>query len=364
VVDNGNSPPLALSGVSARCRSVFAVFYATTAGPHLLFTGNPKAATPRYDVGALTGEARPVPLLRLSPGPVGKNPGFHPSEPLPEIPALGAPLDISAWAWRKPVQLGAAGVQQLELDPAVLACARRDLSDLRLMSDGRQVPFVVERTSLLRPLAVIAAPAPEAKRPQLSRWRLGLPRSRLPLVRLTAEVSTSLFQRQMRLYEDLEDDRGYTSRRWLGETSWSQTPERRAAVFAVTLNQAPETDTLWLETDNGDNPPITLGEVRTYYGATRLLFKTAPESPVFLHYGNPQAATPRYDLSLVGAQLLAADKGVAMLGAEEAMKGSSFAEAMTAVGRGGVLFWGMLGLAVIVLLVVIARLLPKAPPVK
>jgi hypothetical protein len=364
VVNNGDSPPLALPGVAARRRPVFAVFFATTAGPHLLYVGNPRAVPPRYDVGALTGESRAVPPLSFPPGPVGPNPGFHPGEPLPEIPALGAPLEVSPWAWRKPVQLGAAGVQQLELDPAVLADAQRDLSDLRLMSDGRQVPFIVERTSLLRPLAVMATPAPEAKRPQLSRWRLGLPRPRLPLVRVSAAVSTPLFQRQMRLYEDLEDDRGSTARRWLGEATWSQTPGRRTAVFSMTLNQAPETDTLWLETDNGDNPPITFGEVRAYYAATRLLFKTATESPVFLHFGNPRAATPRYDLSLVGAQLLATDKAVAVLGAGEAMKGSSFADAMTVVGRGGIPFWGMLGLVVIVLLVVIARLLPKAPPVR
>jgi hypothetical protein len=168
----------------------------------------------------------------------------------------------------------------------------------------------------------------------------------------------------MRLCEDLGDDRGYTSRRWLGEASWSQTPGRPPAVFSVTLSQPPETDTLSLETNDGDNPPITLGEVRVYYGATRLLFKTTTESTVFLHYGYPQAATPSYDLRLVGGQLLAADKAVAMLGAEEVMKGSSFAETMAVAGRGGILFWGMLGLVVIVLLVVIARLLPKAPPVK
>jgi hypothetical protein len=364
VVDNGDSPPLALPGVSALRRPVFAMFYATTAGPHRFYVGNPRAAPPRYDVGALTGESRTVPPLRLTPGPVGPNPDFHPGEPLPEIPALGAPLEIAPWAWRKLVQLGPAGVQQIELDPAVLARAQRDLSDLRLMSNGRQVPFVVERTSLLRPLAVRATLVPEAKQPRLSRWRLGLPLPRLPLTRLTATVSTPLFQRQLRLCEDLEDDRGNTSRRWLGEVSWSQTPGRHTAVFAMTLNQAPQTGTLWLETDNGDNPPIELSDVRVYHGVTQLLFKAAGGAPVFLYYGAPQATTPRYDLSLVGPQLLAADKTVSVLGAEEALKGQSLADAMTVAGRGGILFWGMLGLVVVVLLVVIARLLPKAPPVR
>ena len=363
-VENGDSPPLALSGVSARCRPVFAVFFAAIAGPHRLLVGNPNAVSPHYDVGALIEEARPVPRPTTTPGPLGPNPDFHPGEPLPEIPALGAPLDIAPWAWRKPVQVGEASVQQLELDPAVLARSQRDLADLRLMSNGRQVPFVVERTSLLRPLAAGATLVPDPKQPRLSRWRLELPLPRLPLIRLTAKVSTPLFQRQLRLWEDLEDDRGYISRRWLAEASWGQTPGRRTAVFAMPLNLSPETAALWLETDNGDNPPIALGEVRVYYSATRLLFKAPDSAPVFLYYGAAQAAIPRYDLGLVGPQLLAAEKAVAMLGAEEALKGSSIVDDLTEAGHGGVLFWGMLGLVVIVLLIVIAHLLPKTPPVK
>jgi hypothetical protein len=60
---------------------------------------------------------------------------------------------------------------------------------------------------------------------------------------------------------------------------------------------------------------------------------------------------------------LAAAKATPGLGVEEALKGQSFADTVALAGRSGVLFWGMLALVVIVLLVVIARLLPKAPPV-
>ncbi|MDD2765345.1 MAG: hypothetical protein PHE83_15385, partial [Opitutaceae bacterium] len=105
-----------------------------------------------------------------------------------------------------------------------------------------------------------------------------------------------------------------------------------------------------------------LGGVHVHHRVTRLLFKAAGDAPVFLYYGCPQAAAPRYDLSLVGAQLLAADKAMPGLGAEEALKVQSLAETIALAGRGGALFWGMLVLVVIVLLVVIARLLPKTPP--
>jgi hypothetical protein len=244
----------------------------------------------------------------------------------------------------------------------VLSRARHDLADIRLVSDGRQVPYVVEATSLTRPLAIAAVSVPDTKRPRLSRWRLALPQPRLPLTRITAVVSSPLFQRTVQLYEDIEDDRGYTSRRFLGEAGWSRAPGQRTGTFALNLVSTPETDTLWLETDNGDNPPVALGSVTASYAVTRLLFKAAGDTPLFLYYGSAQAAAPQYDLSLVGSQLLAADKSTAGLGPEETLKAQSLAGTVALAGRSGILFWGMLGLVVVVLLAVIARLLPKTPP--
>ena len=78
-------------------------------------------------------------------------------------------------------------------------------------------------------------------------------------------------------------------------------------------------------------------------------------------YGNPRASSSRYDLSLVGGQLLAADKSPATLGAEARLRKSSWVENQTP-GKGGVLFWGILALVVVVLLVIVSRLLPKSSP--
>ncbi len=362
IIDNGDSPPLALTGVAAWRRPVDAIFYAASGGRHLLAVGNPQAAAPRYDVGALTAGTAPSQAVRLTPGPLRPNPAYQPGEALPEIAALGTPLAVEPWAYRRAVRVGETGVQQLELPPGVLARAQRSLGDLRLLSGGRQVPFVVEQTSLTRPFAVDAIPDPDPKQPRLSRWRLALPEPRLPLRRLTATVSTPLFRREMNLLETVEDERGYSFRHGLGLATWNQTPDRRAAAYAIAINERPETDTLWLETDNGDNPPIALGGVQVHYNVTRLLFKATADLPLHLYYGNPEAAAPRYDLDLIGAQLLAADKAGVELGAEEALKGTPFAESIALAGRSGILFWGILGVVVVVLLVVIARLLPKAPP--
>ena len=140
-----------------------------------------------------------------------------------------------------------------------------------------------------------------------------------------------------------------------------QTPERKAKDFTLSLNSGVQGDTLILETENGDNPPIELEQFAAFYPATRVLFKAKADDRLLLYYGQRQASPPSYDLSLVAAELLAADKATATLTAEEQLKKSSWAESQTP-GRGGVVFWGILAVVVIGLLVVIARLLPKAPP--
>lgn len=80
---------------------------------------------------------------------------------------------------------------------------------------------------------------------------------------------------------------------------------------------------------------------------------------MFLYYGNPRAAAPRYDLSLVARQLLTAERVPAALGAEEQLKPGAW-PARASLRSGGLLFWGILALVVVALLIIIARLLPKS----
>ena len=118
---------------------------------------------------------------------------------------------------------------------------------------------------------------------------------------------------------------------------------------------------MFLETDNGDNPPIELEKFTAFYPATRILFKAKPGDDLFLYYGNKQAAPPSYDLSLVAEQLLTAGKNVASISAEQQLKNSSWYNNQMA-SQGGVLLWGILALVVVVLLFIISRLLPNSQP--
>lgn len=382
-VDNGDSPPIELTGVALTAWPARIAFNASVPGSFALLSGNPQAVAPRYDVAALAAELGRATLPAVNVGPLTTNPDYRRPETLADTPLLGAAIDPKPWRYRKGVRLAAPGVQQLELDLDVLAHAQPGFADLRLVRDGAQVPYLLERPALSRPIELALRPADDPKRPQISRWQITLPREGLPLTRLALTSTTPLFQRHLRLFEQITDKRGNSYERTLATLDWSRTPgDSRPAV--LTLAHRPATGTLLLETHNGDNPPIALGAATGAHAVTRLLFKTesapvvagresgttratgasAPSfgRPVELYYGNAQVAAPRYDLALVASQILSAEKGVATLEPEEKAQADGWAATALAGARGGWLFWGMLALVVIVLLVVVAKLLPKPPP--
>jgi Protein of unknown function (DUF3999) len=358
VIRNFDSPPLAIPAVRASRRPVFLLFQARQAGPHVVYAGNSQCPAPRYDLSGLAAQLKNAQTATLAPSLMVPNAEYHPPETLPGLRETGASLDTRPWRFGKPVQSVRPGPQQVELDLDVLAHARPDLGDLRLVRDGKQVPYLIERTMLTRVLALVIAPADDPKQPRLSRWKLTLPLPNLPVTRLECRPRATLFQRSVRVWEEVPDGRGGRYRRELGNADWKRTTDSKN-FLTVNLTGVPQTDTLFLEIDNGDNPPIELDNFRLTYSVTRLVFKSA-QSPM-LYYGNPLVPAPRYDLSIVAAKLLSADKAVAMLGAEEVLKKAAWTEGEPLTGVRGWLFWGILVLVVAGLIIVIVRLLPKPP---
>ena len=358
LIRNEDSPPLSVSAVRVERRPVYLVFMARQAGTFHLLTGNKSCAAPRYDLAGLGADLKSAAVTPAKISPLAYKLDFREPEALAGLEVTGAALDVSDWKFRKPVKLSGAGAQQVELDPDLLARAQSDFADLRLMNGSNQVPYIIERTSIRRSLTPAVTATNDAKIPKLSRWIIKLPKSNLPLMRLTCVTKTPLFQRSMSLDEELADSRGDKYRRPLAGGAWEQTPERKSGEFSLTLDNPPQGDTLFLETENGDNPPVELEKFTVFYPATRILFKAKPEDELFLYYGNPRASSPRYDLSLVAGQLLAADKKIASLSGEQQLKKSSWRE-NELPGQGGIVFWGILAVVVVVLLVIISRLLPR-----
>lgn len=362
-IQNDDSPPLQVSGVTARRRPVYVVFLAAQEGTHYLLTGHPRAAAPRYDLNALRGSLKNVVVTAPAISAITPNPSYRPSEVLSEITEQGASIDVAAWKCRKPVNLVRGGVQQLELDLDVMSQASDSFQDLRLVRNGNQVPYVVERTSISRSLAPVVSAANDPKRPRVSRWLLKLPAKPIPITSLTCTTEAPLFKREVRISEDVADERGVTYTSGLGSASWVRTPGQKTGKLIMPFSRSPGTDQVLLEMDNGDNPPLELKDIQLWYPLTRVLFKASTGSDLFLYYANHKVPFPEYDIALVAPQLLAAEKSAAVLAPEETLKKSGW-EVTQLPGCSSWIFWGALALVIVVLLVVISRLLPPAqsPP--
>jgi hypothetical protein len=360
-ITNGDDAPLPIEKIRVTRRPVTLIFSAVEPGTYQLLTGRTQVAAPKYDLGRLTAELENIreTSVRISDPEI--NPRYTKPDALADTPIAGSVIDVAPWKFRKSVRAGQPGTQELELDLEVLAHAERDFRDLRLVRDERQVPYLLEHAPLHRRIVLRTEIVPDASKPRQTRWKIRLPLAGVPLQRLTLVSSTRLFERRFQVFEEVRDQRGEPYRRSLGEGDlWTRTLERNGETFSIELPAGPVGDTLYLETDNGDNPPITIDEVRADFPVVRLLFRS-DQQPLTLYYGSRDAVRPRYDLELMATPLLQDEKSPAQLGEEERTDGSSDGVRTFLGQRAGILLWAALAVVVVVLLVVIARLLPKAP---
>jgi len=356
LIDNGDSPPLVVSEVRAERRMTRLLFFAQAAGSYHLLSGNSQCDPPRYDLSQLGDQLRRAGAAEGRVSPPLLNPDYNAAANLPQGFAIGAKIDITPWKFRKPIQVAKAGAQQLELDPDVLARAMPDLRDLRVVSEV-QLPYLIERTSINRTVTLTAASANDSERPKISRWQLKLRQAAIPITRITCASNSSLFERTFRIWEELTDERGDKYASELAQATWRRVPNQPAGQLAAALERTPRSDTILIETDNGDNPPIELHDFRGYYPATRVIFTSVKSQPTALYYGNDEAAAPRYDAKLMAAQLLRSERITAALGPQETLKSERVKETLSGSAR--YIFWGVLGIVVVALLVLISRLLPK-----
>jgi Protein of unknown function (DUF3999) len=361
LIRNEDSPPISIDAVRADRRLVRLTFFANQPGQYSLLSGNAQCAAPRYDLSALSGKLRNATATDVVPSALVPNPNYKPPETLAAVTLTGAQIDVAKWKFRKLLPLTQNGVQQIELDPEVLARSQSDQRDIRIVRGEYQLPFIFERTSLSRPISLSAAAANDPKKPAVSRWALKLPQPGLPITRVVCTSSSPLFHRQIQLWQEVTDERGDKFSSELGRTTWDQTPDAPKRDLVIELNARPKSDTLFFETDNGDNPAIELRDFRGYYPATRIIFKATPDpaQPVWLYYDNPDATAPRYDLTLVAGELLKAERSTVAIGAEENLSPKPSFAGQTLAGSTRYIFWGALALVVIVLLAIMSRFLPK-----
>ncbi|HEX3131139.1 MAG TPA: hypothetical protein VH394_27635 [Thermoanaerobaculia bacterium] len=260
---------------------------------------------------------------------------------------VGAPLDVEEFRYERKILPGPPGQVSVTLDAAVLA--HSSLDDLRLADlKGRQIPYLLEPAP--KPL-LLDLPKPEQlEGAPRSRYHLSMPYPALPASRLLIETPASVFERPVEL-EGPRSRRGEP--RWRAAPGvWRHTdPHKPAPPLALDLPSHPGA-TVDLLLDEGDNAPLPLGRMRLEIPTWRLRFFHPGGGDVRLLYGRKNLRAPRYDLSLIASQLDPARAREARLGREPSPGAVGDA---TRVPRG--LFWGSLAAAVVVLLLVLARLL-------
>ncbi|HEV8238510.1 MAG TPA: DUF3999 family protein [Thermoanaerobaculia bacterium] len=273
------------------------------------------------------------------------------------VPAGGAlPRVAFARHWPVRTQAHPGDAVRLTLPGVVEAAARSDLADLRLAREGRQVPYLVDEVAVPERAAAWDRVVPRPRGQGTSVAELPLPAG---LGRLEGELLLRVpprpLQRDVRLVRQ-----GVTD--GVGDAPELATPWREwrceplpplpceLALPALSGGRGP----LRLEIADGDNAPLAEIAAELWQPRRALLFPW-PGGPVALLAGSPRVGAPSYELAAVAAELRARPARSARLGpAAEGWEGAPARWPRWAV-------LASLGLAAAVLLLLLARALPRMP---
>jgi hypothetical protein len=277
-------------------------------------------------------------------------PASSATEPPPDLRAVMRPaavLDAGAFTHRIALSVRASpdGVSRLRLAPEVLALARPDLGDIRVVDPAsRQWPYVIKAGAVQQLVDVTLAP------PRLalgtSRYEILLPAWPAQIDELLIRVDREYLDRPYHLVGKPADARGPERTlasgriiRRMGEAAQATIP-----VPSVRVSE------LSLVIEDGDDAPLPLTRARAAFTVPDLLL-VAPSGEYALLVGDPNAAPPRYDLARAREAILAATAGVIETGPLGPSPSYRVA-APEGNDRGGaeqLALWGALGLAVVVL---------------
>jgi len=359
MVENGDSPPLASPSLRAGLHAQRIEFWATKTGAYRFLAGNAFATAPGYDISRLVLPAEVAAEPLVVTGPWSPNPTYEEPTVGSETLGLGAAFEAKGWRRHRALVVE-AGAVELELPEDVVAASRSDLGDLRLVRDGRQVPYVTDRQTLRRNLPVTVTAEAARPKSRVSVWRVEASSSSVPVAMLRVDTTQAAFARWVRWFEVVERRDGGRWTNVLAFAEWKRVPGSALRPLELTPGTRLNGKTSWIEVDDGDNPPLAILTVVAEYTTRRIYFLAGGAGVIELFYGNPDAEPPRYDLSLLADRLNASSRSAATLGpAQEQRRG--WGEAAVSGTGMQIVFWTVLGGVVIALLAVIRRMLP-APP--
>ena len=361
VVDDGNNPPLDLRRVTARFAELPSIYFESHTAV-LARYGNPTLPPPRYDLEAVRRTVRIEQVAEARWGEPRTRTDADNSIAAESLPTVGAVIDAARFKFIRDIPPGDPGMIALRLDEAALAHSRgigSRFGDVRVIgADGRQVPYLIERSS--EPLSVDVAlerldPAPPAlrTRPSETVYAITWPHERLSSARLVLTTSARVFRRRVSIAAERQPNR---QRRdpWtetLASAEWLNATQENAAP-ALTL-PLPDTEAgrLLVVVDEGDNSALPIASGRLLFPQYRLRLFRGPQTTLRLAYGEPGLAAPNYDLALLAPRLLGVSATEVAAAAERADSAAAPASLLSPQ-----VFWAIVAAAVVILVFLIARL--------
>jgi hypothetical protein len=245
---------------------------------------------------------------------------------------------------------------RLLLPGAVESAARADLGDLRLARQGRQVAYLVEDVAVPERATTWDRITPRPREEGVSGAELPLPGA---LARLPGELLLRVPSRPLRrdvrlLRPGISDGVGEPPPVATSWIEWRCEPSPPLPCELSLPLPGGGRGPLQLEVRDGDNAPLAALSAELWRPRRALLFPW-PGGPVALLAGAPRLPAPAYDLTAVERELRARPARMARLG--PAIEGWEGAPARWP--RWAVL--SSLALAATVLLLLLARALPKMP---
>ena len=288
----------------------------------------------------------PSPALADPSGAVAAGSAAEAPPDLRAVTRPAAVLDPGAFTHRITLAVRASpeGVSRLRLTPEVLALARADLGDIRVVDTAsRQWPYIIKPGAVQQLVDVTFAP-PVIER-GTSRYTVQLSAWPAQIDELLIRVDREFLDRPYRLVGKAAGESG-AERTLAGGRIIRRVGEAAQASIPVPPVRTSE---LALVIEDGDDAPLSLPRARAAFTVPDLLL-VAPSGEYALLVGDPKASPPRYDLARARDAILGATAGVI----ETGPLGPSPSHRVAAPenkegGAEQYALWGALALAVVVL---------------
>lgn len=338
-VDASNGPPLEIPFVTLHLAAVELLVRDPGAGPHQLYGGAPPGTAYQSDIQFAAAELGRAATSRVKPGTAAPNAAYE----APEVrggliqPTSTIPLrDFTAMQ-----QVSGTGLVRIPLSAEVLATARPDLGDLRLVdAKGRQIPYITVPTA--QDWSWGELPFERTERGDQSYLTVTLPQGNLEIGAVELTTDAPSFERRIEL-TSVSGARLETLR----ALTWRARDGALPVRFQVNKRLG---DQLAVAIHNGDNPPLPIDSIRVSRASYDLI-AYLPEGGATLYLGDPKLAAPSYDLTYDARGMLPRARVIAQTGPLEPMTPPpvSLVDSALVAGGVGTMALGLLGLMLVLL---------------